>query len=66
MIKNMEELNQEVLNVQELASILRVSKRTVYRYANAGRIPGQTRVGSAGHYRWHKQTIIDWVRGGNA
>ena len=48
-----------VLTINELAEYLKISKSTLYKLAQEGSIPGQ-KVGK--HWRFHKDTIDDWLR----
>lgn len=48
-----------VLNVKELASLLRVSDRTIYAAVRAGTIPGVVRVGVS--IRFGRKRIQEWL-----
>jgi excisionase family DNA binding protein len=48
----------EVMTIDELADYLKVSKSTLYKLAQQGRVPGQ-KVGK--HWRFNKQAIDDWI-----
>lgn len=48
----------DVLTIEELADYLKISKSTLYKLAQEGRIPGQ-KVGR--HWRFRKQTIDRWL-----
>lgn len=47
-----------VLTIDELADYLKVSKSTLYKLAQEGRIPGQ-KVGK--HWRFRKDAIDRWL-----
>ena len=51
-----------LIDANELANMLTISKRTVWRWLSAGRIP---RPAIDGHTkRWVKDEILAWVRNG--
>lgn len=54
-----------VMTIEELAAYLKVSKSTLYKLAQEGKVPGQ-KVGR--HWRFHKDVIDHWLgnRGGDA
>ncbi len=47
-----------VLTIEELAEYLKISKSTLYKLAQEGRIPGQ-KVGK--HWRFRKDAIDRWL-----
>ena len=51
----------EVMTIDELAGYLQVSKSSLYKLAQDGRIPGQ-KVGR--HWRFHKAAIDAWLNAG--
>jgi excisionase family DNA binding protein len=51
-----------VLTVDELATLLRVNRKTVYDALSRGEIPGARRVGST--YRILRAAVIDWLSSG--
>ena len=51
-----------LLNVRGVAALLSCAARTVYRLADAGRLPGPVRVG--GLVRWRKKDIDEWLESG--
>ncbi len=57
----MDESDSVIITVQEVADLLRIPLSSVYRLAQDGRIPAQ-KVGK--HWRFHKQTILNWVASG--
>lgn len=46
------------LSVREVARLLGISVRTVWRLVAAGDLPQPVRVGRAA--RWDRQTLVDW------
>lgn len=48
----------EVMTIDELAVYLQVSKSSLYKLAQDGRVPGQ-KVGR--HWRFHKYVIDRWL-----
>lgn len=52
---------KDVMTIDELAEYLQVSKSTLYKLAQEGRLPAQ-KVGK--HWRFYKQSIDDWMREG--
>jgi len=48
-----------MLTVDEVAAMLRCSARTVYRLADAGRIPPPCRLG--GLVRWNAAAVESWI-----
>jgi excisionase family DNA binding protein len=51
-----------VLTVDELATLLRVDRKTVYAAISRGEIPGVRRIRKA--YRIHRDTVLTWLRSG--
>jgi len=49
---------EEILTLNELSQYLKISKSTVYKLCQEGRIPGQ-KVGR--HWRFRKATIDKWL-----
>lgn len=47
-----------VLTIDELAKYLKVSRSTLYKLAQEGRLPAQ-KVGR--HWRFHRETIDRWL-----
>ena len=58
----MVENSPEIMTITELAQYLRISLSSLYKLAQDGKIPAQ-KVGK--HWRFHKQTLTDWVAKGN-
>ena len=48
----------EVMTIDELAEYLKVSKSSLYKLAQQGKVPGQ-KVGK--HWRFHKNAIDSWI-----
>lgn len=53
----------DVLTIGELAEYLKLSRSTLYKLAQAGKVPGQ-KVGK--HWRFHRETIDLWLKEGRA
>ena len=51
----------EVMTIDDLAAYLQVSKSSLYKLAQDGRVPGQ-KVGR--HWRFHKAAIDAWLNAG--
>jgi excisionase family DNA binding protein/YgiT-type zinc finger domain-containing protein len=51
----------EIMNVEEVADLLRVSNQTVYNLVRAGRLPA-TKIGR--EWRFHRAQILELVSGG--
>ncbi|MFG0243615.1 MAG: helix-turn-helix domain-containing protein [Phycisphaerales bacterium JB054] len=49
----------EVMTIDDLAAYLQVSKSSLYKLAQEGRVPGQ-KVGK--HWRFHRDTIDAWLK----
>lgn len=47
------------MTISDLAEYLQVSKSSLYKLAQQGRVPGQ-KVGK--HWRFHKSTIDAWLQ----
>ena len=52
----------ELLNARQVAKILNISTRTLWRLKSAGKLPQAVRVG--GSVRWHPQDITEMITGG--
>lgn len=53
---------REVLTADEVASLLRVNRKTVYAAFKAGEIPGGRRIG--GTIRFHRDAVLSWLAHG--
>ena len=51
-----------LLMVRDVAAMLRLSERTVWRRAAAGELPAPLRIGNS--VRWRRDEIIAWVEAG--
>lgn len=51
-----------VLTIGQVAQLLQVSSRTLYRLRDAGKLPQCVRIGGA--IRWSRSVVEDWVQGG--
>lgn len=54
----------EALTVDEVASLLRVDRKSVYAAVSRGEIPGVLRVGRL--IRFSREAVLRWVREGQA
>lgn len=52
----------ELLTVGEVAKRLRIGQRTVYRWADRGRIPRPLKLGAL--VRWRQSEIEEWIAAG--
>ena len=50
--------NEVIFTIEELASYLKVSKSSLYKLAQEGKVPAQ-KVGR--HWRFHKATVDSWL-----
>jgi len=48
------------MTISDLAEYLQVSKSSLYKLVQSGRVPGQ-KVGK--HWRFHKEVIDGWLKG---
>lgn len=51
-----------MLGVGDVAKMLKCSPRTVYRLADAGRIPRPVKLGAL--VRWNREAVEQWIAGG--
>ena len=56
-------MNKEILTIEEAAQYLQIGKRSLYRLANAGRIPAKKVLNK---WRFDKESLKAWVRRGDA
>ena len=54
----MAERNERVLTIDELAEYLKISKSTLYKLVQEGKVPGQ-KVGR--HWRFSRRAIDRWI-----
>lgn len=52
----------ELLKVNKVAGLIGISPRTVYRLADAGKMPRPVKLGTL--VRWRADELRDWVDGG--
>ena len=55
--------NREVLNVDEVAEVLRMEERLVYASIKRDEIPGVRRFGKRGIIRISRRVFFDWLHG---
>lgn len=51
--------SEDIMTIEALAAYLQISKSTLYKLVQDGRLPGQ-KVGK--RWRFHKGAIDDWLR----
>lgn len=51
-----------LLDVGQVAALLRCSQRHIYRLSDAGRMPTPLRLGTL--VRWSRAAVEDWILGG--
>ena len=56
----MEHQGTDILNVEEVADLLRIPRSSVYKLAQEGKIPAQ-KVGK--HWRFHRRALLSWIAG---
>jgi prophage regulatory protein len=54
--------DRRLLSVDDVAAMLSISGRHVYRLADAGRMPRPVKLGGA--VRWDRLAIADWIAAG--
>ena len=47
------------LTPADVSNLLRIPKRTIYKFANEGQIPGAFRIGR--HWRFREDVIESWI-----
>lgn len=50
---------ESFLTIDDLAEYLKISKSTLYKLAQAGKLPGQ-KIGR--HWRFHKDAVDQWLK----
>ena len=58
--QTMTSITETLLTLDELSEYLKVSKSTLYKLVQAGRVPG-AKIGK--HWRFRKATIDQWIDG---
>jgi len=51
-----------VMTIAELSKYLKISRSTLYKLAQEGKLPAQ-KVGR--HWRFHREAVDEWLRQGN-
>ena len=54
--------DEPVLTIKEVATLLKISERTVYAMAKEGRLPGAVKVG--GSWRVLRSKLMAWLEAG--
>ena len=62
MVTEKENKSYQLLNAKELAKMLSLSKRQIFRLNSCGKIPKPIRIG--GSVRWSSIEIADWLAAG--
>lgn len=52
----------ELLTVEQLAALLAIGKRTLWRYARSGRAPAPIKIGAV--VRWRRAEVMTWIEAG--
>ncbi len=50
---------KQFLTAQELSKLLRIPKRSIYKFASDGLIPGTLRIGK--HWRFREDVVENWI-----
>lgn len=58
----METQEKELLNVREVAALLDLSPRTVWRWSDSGRMPRPVRLSSLA--KWRMRELREWIDNG--
>ena len=58
----MDSSESEIMTIEDVALYLRIPISSAYKLAQDGKIPAQ-KIGK--HWRFHRQTLINWVAAGN-
>ena len=59
--EHMAEPSDKIMTIEELAEYLKVSRSTLYKLLQDGKLPGQ-KVGK--RWRFHQDAIDEWVKSG--
>lgn len=54
-------MEREILTIEEAADLLRIGKRSLYKLAKTGRIPGKKIMNK---WRFEKESLKAWIRSG--
>ena len=57
----MNDESSPIMTIEETADLLKIPVSSVYKLAQAGKMPAQ-KVGR--HWRFHRQTLIQWIADG--
>jgi excisionase family DNA binding protein len=57
----MNDESSPIMTIEEAADLLKIPVSSVYKLAQANKIPAQ-KVGR--HWRFHRQTLIQWIANG--
>jgi excisionase family DNA binding protein len=55
-------MEKEIMTIEEAAAYLRIGKRSLYKLAKKGKIPGKKVLNK---WRFGKASLSDWVSQGN-
>lgn len=55
----MTEIKDSILTIEELSAYLKISKSTLYKLAQGGKLPGQ-KIGK--HWRFHRDAVDGWLK----
>jgi len=55
-------MEKEILTIEEAAAFLQIGKRSLYKLAKEGKIPGKKVLNK---WRFEKQSLKEWVKEGN-
>jgi excisionase family DNA binding protein len=57
-----DKMEKEIFTIEEAAAYLQIGKRSLYKLAKEGKIPGKKVLNK---WRFEKGSLRDWVREGN-
>jgi len=55
------DMDNEILTIEEAADYLKIGKRSLYKLAKEGRVPGKKVLNK---WRFEKESLREWVREG--
>lgn len=55
-------VNQALLSARQVAELLNISTRTLWRLKSAGRLPAAIRIGKS--IRWRREDLNTWIEEG--